>query len=237
MCGRYSLIHNAAQIAARFDVEPLVELSPRYNIAPTQLSPVIRADEERGRRIDLLRWGLIPFWAKDMKVGARMINARSESAATKPAFRAAFKRRRCLIPVDGFYEWVEKGGKKWPIRITLKGGEEEREELGAFAGLWESWRDESGEVVESYTILTADAVPILQEVHHRMPVWAPEALWEPWLDEENPFGEQLVEAMIRGFPADRVELRPVSRELNRAGNEGAELIEMVDEPDLPLRMI
>lgn len=166
-----------------------------------------------------------------------MINARSETAATKPAFRAAFKRRRCLIPVDGFYEWVDRGGKKWPIQIRIKEEGEDQPELGAFAGLWESWSGEDGEEIESYTILTADAGPIVEEVHHRMPIWAPEGLWQPWLDVENPFGDALLEAMVRGFPADRVELRPVSRELNRAGNEGPGLIEEVDEPGLPRRVL
>lgn len=226
MCGRYSLIHSASAIAERFSLEVEEELRPRFNAAPTDRMPVIRVGKE-GRELARLRWGLVPFWAKDLKVGYRMINARSETAAEKPSFRQAFARRRCLVVFDGFYEWVKKGGEKWPIRITFEGGE-----LQAFAGLWERWKGEDGEVVESFTILTTDADPVLEEIHDRMPVVVPEKLWSSWLGEEEA-PEEVLAAALRDFPAEKVGFEPVSRELNRAGVEKPELIEPVDEPDLP----
>jgi putative SOS response-associated peptidase YedK len=228
MCGRYSLTHSAEEIAGRFNVDRLTDFEPRYNVAPTQVMPVVRADEG-ARELSELRWGLIPFWAKEKKIGYRMINARSETAAKKPAFRAAFRRRRCLIPVDSFYEWVELEGQKWPIRIRFGDGE-----LGAFAGLWERWTDEDEEVVESYTILTTEAHEVLVDVHDRMPLWAPAQYWDSWLfDDEG--AEDVMAEMIDGFPADQVRFEPVSRELNKAGNEGPHLVEPVEMDGLPQR--
>ena len=228
MCGRYSLTHTAKAIAARFDVEVLAGFVPRYNVAPTESMPVVRGTDGE-RQIAPLRWGLVPFWADDLKIGARMINARSETAAKKPAFRAAFRRRRCLVPADGFYEWVKKDGKKWPIRITLG-----PDPLGAFAGLWERWTDDDGRVVESYTILTAEAAPALQDLHDRMPVWAPEDHWEAWLFDDDQ-AESVLTSMVDNFAEGDVAYRPVSRELNRPGEERPEFIEPIDEPGLPRR--
>ena len=158
-----------------------------------------------------------------------MINARSETAAEKNAFRAAFQRRRCLIPTDGFYEWVEKDGSKWPIRITV--GDDG---LGAFAGLWERWKSGDGEVLETYTILTAEAADAIGELHGRMPVWAPEEHWEAWLFADGGAGKVL-DSMIEHFPEDAVKYRPVSPRINRAGTEGPELMEEPDDPNLPRR--
>ena len=231
MCGRYSLTHSAEAIAARFGVHQPEGFQPRYNVAPTDRMPVVRAGEgEATREMAVLRWGLVPFWADDLKIGARMINARSETVAEKPAFRAAFRRRRCLVPTDGFYEWVKKGGKKWPIRITY-----EDESINAFAGLWERWTDSSGAVVQTYTILTTEADPILEDIHGRMPLRAPENLWDAWLfDESDPRG--ILDEMVRGFASQALAFRPVSPEINRPGNDRAELIEKIDEPGLPVRI-
>ena len=229
MCGRYSLIHSASAIAERFSLEKLPEMEPRYNAAPTDRMPVIRQGGE-AREIARLRWGLVPFWAKDEKVGYRMINARSETVATKPSFRQAFQRRRCLVPFDGFYEWVEKGGRKWPIRIIF--GEEE--ELQAFAGLWELWTGPEGETLESFTILTTAANPVLEEIHDRMPVVVPEPFWDRWIGE-NEEPQEVLEEILEAFPAAKVGFGPVSREINRAGVEKPELIEPSEEPDLPRR--
>lgn len=228
MCGRYSLTHTAEEIASRFDVTAPAEYAPRYNVAPTQVMPVVRADGDR-RQLARLRWGLVPFWAKDRTIGNRMINARSETASEKPAFRAAFRRRRCLVPADSFYEWVEHEGKKWPIRISFDGGE-----LGAFAGLWERWSSPDGEVVESYTILTTDADPVLSELHDRMPLWAPEQFWQQWLFEDDD-AEEVLELMREDFPAESVGYEPVSRELNRPQNDSAKLVRPLDDPELPRR--
>lgn len=229
MCGRYSLTHTAQDIGARFEVEAPADFSPRYNVAPTQEMPVVRAADSGARRCDALRWGLIPFWADDEKIGNRMINARSETAAQKPSFRAAFRRRRCLVVADGFYEWVEKDGDKWPLRITLGGGD-----LGAFAGLWERWSKDDGRVVESYTILTAAAAPELESLHDRMPVWAPEDCWEAWLFDDDG-AQKVLEAMLEAFPGASVGYYPVSRELNRPGNDEPKLIEPAEVEGLPRR--
>jgi len=224
MCGRYTLTHTASAIAARFEVEELKGFEPRFNVAPTQEMPVVRRADGSGRRVDCLRWGLIPFWAKEKKIGYRMINARSETAANKPSFRNAFKSRRCLVVSDGFYEWVKRDGEKWPTRVIFGGGE-----LGAFAGLWESWTDEDGEKVETYTILTTDAAPVLQDLHERMPLWAPQEYWDRWLyDDEH--SEETMSAMKEAFPEEAVTTYPVSRELNRVQNDRAELIEPISTP-------
>lgn len=230
MCGRYSLTHTAEQISARFDVEAPVEFSPRYNVAPTQTMPVVRADEQQQggeRQSAQLRWGLVPFWADDVSIGSRMINARSETAAQKPAFRAAFRRRRCLIPADGFYEWIAKEGAKWPLRITVGEGR-----LGALAGIWERWTGDDGDVVESYAILTAEAAPVLESIHDRMPVWAPSDHWDAWLFDDEA-AESVLESMIEHFPEDSVGYYAVSRRLNRPVHDEANLIEPVDEAGLP----
>ncbi len=232
MCGRYSLIHSAEEIAARFDVDPPVGFSPRANIAPTQTMPVVRRPDmasEQPRELAELRWGLVPFWAENVKIGARMINARSETAATKPSFRAAFRKRRCLIPCDGFYEWVEHDGKKWPLRITLD------EQLGAFAGLWERWSDDDGRVVQTYTILTTEAAPILQKLHGRMPVWADETHWDSWLSDDE-CAEDILAAMIEAFPEQSVAYWPVSRALNRPQNDEPALVEEISEQGLPRKI-
>ncbi len=222
MCGRYSVTHTAAAIAERFEVETIAGFEPRYNAAPSQHLPVVRRADGAGRKVDCLRWGLIPFWAKEKKIGYRMINARSETAATKPSFRNAFKSRRCLVVADGFYEWVKRDGEKWPMRVTFGGGE-----LGAFAGLWERWTDENGEETETYTILTADAAPTLQHLHDRMPVWAPEEYWDSWLFDDEHARENLA-TMVDAFPQDAVDYYGVSRELNRPQNDRPELIEPLE---------
>ncbi len=226
MCGRYSLIHGASEIAARFDVEEMPGWSPRYNAAPTDSMPVVVW--EGGRHVRRLRWGLVPFWAEDLKVGARMINARSETAAKKPAFRAAFRRRRCLVVADGFYEWVSRDGKKWPIRVTFGEGE-----LFAMAGLWERWSPEGGDQVETFTILTTDAQGVMEEVHHRMPVWCDPRRWEDWLCCDGADAEGVLEEIQGDFDDSQVSLTPVSRRLNRPGVDEPELWEPVDEPGLP----
>jgi len=155
MCGRYTQLMSWSEMIELYritDTTHRLNLPPRYNIAPTQDAPVVRAIGD-GRRLDMLRWGLVPAWAKDIDIGTRMINARAETVAEKPSFKAAFRRRRCLVPADGFYEWQKMPAGKQPYRITLKGGEP-----FAFAGLWERWeRAPDGKPVETFTIITTEA--------------------------------------------------------------------------------
>jgi putative SOS response-associated peptidase YedK len=226
MCGRYTLSIPLSTLVDAFDVEPpRFDYPPRFNIAPTQDAPVI-AQDGRGRRMGLLRWGLVPSWAKDLSVGSRMINARSETAHEKPAFRSAFRKRRCLIPADGFFEWKkippedggEKGGKA-PFWIHRS----DREPF-LMAGLWERWTPPNGDPVHSFTILTTDAAPSLRAVHHRMPVILPFPEAARWVDPaEDPAG---LRPLLRPN-ADGIQMFPVSTVVNSPRNDTPECIEAV----------
>jgi len=217
VCGRFTLTTPADVVADYFDVEIQGDLAPRYNIAPTQ--PVVCVRQARERELVWLRWGLIPAWAKDPAVGARMINARAETAAEKPAFRTAFRRRRCLVVADGFYEWRRSGTHKQPYYIS-------RPDHGplAFAGLWERWQAESGDAVESCTILTTAANPVLAAIHDRMPVILAKADHEAWLDPEACDLEHLRGLLI---PRPDRELRtaPVSTHVNSPRHDDPQCIE------------
>lgn len=217
MCGRYTLTSPSGKLAERFGVdETSSELSPNYNVAPTQGVAAILF-ENGGRRLEMLRWGLVPSWAKDLSIGSRMINARSETAHEKPSFRSAFKRRRCLIPADGFYEWKREEGGKQPFHIRMKGGEP-----FAFAGLWEIWEGGEGEV-RTCAILTTDANEMMGEIHHRMPVILPAELHEAWLGGEAE-KEELI-SMMEPYPSDDMEAYPVSRFVNKPSNNDPSCIE------------
>jgi len=218
MCGRFSLIAGNEGLVNYFGLARGLALEPRYNIAPSQ--PVAAVREEEGeRRLALLRWGLIPFWANDPKVGYRMINARAETAHKTPAFRAAFRGRRCLIPASGFYEWDKKGGDRQPYHILRADGQPL-----ALAGLWEHWEGEEGKaVIESCTILTTAASEPVARLHDRMPVILEPEDFDLWLDP----GEQGVERLRWLFePAAGVlEMYPVSSYVNKATNEGERCVE------------
>ena len=165
MCGRYLITTPVEAIRQIFKVDQRPNLAARYNVAPTQSVPIIRRNED-GRELVMARWGLVPFWAKDLKIGARMINARAETVAEKPAFRDAFRRRRCLVIADGFYEWRKVDGGKQPYLIRLKGAAP-----FAFAGLWERWTDkESDERIESCTIIVTEANALIAPIHDRMQI-------------------------------------------------------------------
>ena len=225
MCGRYTLSSPGDVIQELFDVELPPDFSPRYNLAPTQEAPVVRVLEAGGdRSSDLLRWGLVPFWADDQEIGNRMINARSETASEKPAFRAAFKRRRCLVLADGFYEWRKEEGGKQPYWIHLPD-----QKPFAFAGLWERWDQEEDEegVLETFTILTTDAHPKIADVHGRMPVILRRDFHEPWLDPEFEHKDEL-EGMLTNQSGEYLEFHPVSRRVNSPENDSAENIEPID---------
>ncbi len=177
MCSRYFLDADGNIIAYTFRV-PVQPVRKRFNMAPTQLAPVIRV-REGAREMAMLRWGLVPFWAKDPAVGTKMINARSEGVESKPAFRAAIRHRRCLVPATGFFEWKGASGSKQPFAITLPD-----RPLFAFAGMWETWKPAEGEAVETFTIVTTDAIGSVAEIHDRMPAILPVEAEDAWLAGE-----------------------------------------------------
>jgi putative SOS response-associated peptidase YedK len=220
MCGRYAQRADSKRVAREFKVVEVPAVEARYNIAPTQevLAVYERAD---GREAAFFKWGLVPSWAKDTAMGARLINARSETVAEKPAFRQAFKQRRCVIPADGFYEWVRTEGRKQPFFFRMKD-----ERSFGFAGLWERWEGEEGEVVNSCAILTTEANEVLRPVHDRMPVILHPEDYELWLGAEaRELG--LVKEMLRPYPGEEMVGYPVSSSVNSPRNHGVELIERV----------
>jgi putative SOS response-associated peptidase YedK len=203
-----------------FELPYVPPLEPRYNIAPTQPVAAVRFDSEAGEReLEMLRWGLIPFWAKDPAIGNRMINARSETVAEKPAFRAAFRKRRCLVPADGFYEWQKVGAGKQPHHIHRPDG-------GPFgiAGLWERWESGDGDVIESCTLITTEASDSLRPIHNRMPVILNRDDFGRWLDPDTPDTSNLL-ALLKPVPDEELVATAVSKAVNSPGNQGPELIE------------
>ena len=224
MCGRFTLATPPDQIAKLLDVADVPVFDARYNIAPTQDVPVCRQlDAGANRQIDMLRWGLVPFWADDLKIGNRMINARAETASSKPAYRAAFKRRRCLIPATGFYEWRKENGGKQPYIFKRDDGAP-----FALAGLWEHWTDEeSGEVADTFTILTSEPNELVAPVHRRMPVVLRPDAFGFWLDPANEDVDAL-EEIIDPWSPEGFETYPVSRDLNSPRNDSPDLIEPLE---------
>jgi putative SOS response-associated peptidase YedK len=229
MCGRYTLAStNPAQLRARFPLGESVEIAQRFNVAPGDpvLSVVMR---EGGPTGALLRWGLVPSWADDPKVGFRMINARAETVAEKPAYRGPFQRGRCLIVADGFYEWQRDGGARQPFHITRGGGEP-----FAFAGLRTAWRDPSdpdGELLRSCTIVTTAANPVIAHIHPRMPVILDPADEEEWLDPGTP--PPRLHAMLRALPDEQTHARPVSKAVNDARYDGPECLAPAEPEPAP----
>lgn len=221
MCGRYTLTCEPQLLVEHFALDELpTGLTPRYNIAPTQSVAVIRRHEQHGRSLELLRWGLIPAWARDPAIGNRLINARSETLADKPAFRNAFHKRRCLVAADGFYEWRRVDGQKQPYWIGLK----DRRPF-AFAGLWEHWQPTGGPAVESCTIVTTAANRLLRGIHDRMPVILAPQAYDAWLDT-NTAADRLT-ALLAPFPPEAMAAWPVSNRVNSPRNEGPELLEPI----------
>jgi putative SOS response-associated peptidase YedK len=249
VCGRYVTVSSPALLAERFDVTEIrpKELEPSYNVAPRADVPVIaerhhEAGADRERVLDVVRWGLVPFWAKDPKIGDRMINARADRIRSSNAFKRAFERKRCIVPADGFYEWEKlepektpsnppapkgrSGARKQPWFIRRKDGEPL-----AFAGLWETWRDKSlGEdapPLRTCVIITTDPNALLAPIHDRMPVVLPESAWSTWLDVENRDVEALQELLVPS-PPDELEKWAVSTLVNKADNNGPELLQPVE---------
>jgi putative SOS response-associated peptidase YedK len=218
MCGRYRLSRRKQLVEEYFDTasdEP--EWTPRYNIAPTQPVPVIRQNPKEPRReLSLMRWGLIPSWAKDPFGSAKMINARSETAGIKPAFRDALKSRRCLIPADGFYEWKRTGKPKQPYCFEVNDGE-----LFAFAGIWERWKDPNGKAVETCSILTTTPNAVTSPVHDRMPVILDPDAYDLWLDP-GMRDVQAASDLLRPVDARLMRCYPVSTRINHVANDDEE---------------
>jgi putative SOS response-associated peptidase YedK len=222
MCGRYTLTNPGTIVADFLGVEEALQMQPRYNIAPTQDAPVARArGESDGRELVLLHWGLIPGWAKDPTIGNRMINARMETVADKPAFRAAFRRRRCLVAADGFYEWAKRPGGKQPFHIR-------RADRGpiAFAGLWEHWEKGSEGPLESFTILTTDAKGVAREIHDRMPVLLPPEDFASWLDPGLQDADEL-QRLLAERQRVPLEAVAVSRTVNNPANDGPDCLQPI----------
>lgn len=225
MCGRFTNRAQPEQIKTEFKVgKKNPDLyQARYNIAPSQLIDAVLA-AENGRILSELKWGLVPSWAKDADIGNRMINARAETLAEKPSFRDAFKKRRCLIPASGFYEWRKKGaGAKQPFYFYLPD-----KEVFGFAGLWEEWLDkESGELLETCTIITTEANDVLKPVHDRMPVILKSQNYEQWLDPKENDTERL-QKLLAPYPADEMSAHAVSTSVNIPDTNSPELIEPIN---------
>ena len=220
MCGRYTLTADAASIQLAFNLDSIPDWQPRYNIAPSQLVPVITS--KNARQLSFLKWGLVPSWAKDAAVGSKMINARAETAAEKPSFRAAFKHRRCLIPADGFFEW--QGSRKTPMYIYL-----ENRTLFAFAGLWESRVNSDGSRLETCTILTTEANELIRPLHHRMAVILAPENYDVWLSPEKVETAALM-SLLSAYPAENMRVYEVSRQVNHPANDCPAVIEPFESP-------
>jgi putative SOS response-associated peptidase YedK len=222
MCGRFALIVDASVLADVFDIDPPKDFKPRFNIAPTQEVPVVRSGGHGSREFATLRWGLVPSWAKDEKIGARMINARSETAAEKPSFRSAVKSRRCLVPASGFYEWVKGPGAKQPHFIHFSDAR-----VFAFAGLWERWTKGEHGPLETFTILTTTPNELIADLHDRMPVILPSEAFTEWLDP-NPLPPERLRRLTAPHPAAGMEAYPVSAHVNRPANDDPKCIVRTD---------
>lgn len=227
MCGRFGQFTPVEELARQFELDETVPLTPRYNISPTQPAALVRVEPETGRRrLDLLRWGLIPSWSRELPKTV-FINARSDTVFDKPAFRSAVKKRRGLIPADGFYEWKKEGRKKQPYFIRLTQGR-----LMALAGLWERWDGPEGPV-ESCTILTTEANDLMGAIHQRMPVIIPPGLHRKWLDPgiDQP---RDIRPMLMPLPGKEMMLTAVNEYVNKGSHEGPECIRPLENRQLSL---
>jgi len=226
MCGRFARRSTQEVLADWFGValEDMPWFAPSFNVAPQSFQPIVRVHPDRGsREISLARWGLVPFWARDAKIGFSTINARAEEAASKPAFREAMKKRRCLVPADAFYEWKRLDAKtKMAFAIALNSGEPY-----ALAGLWESWTPKDGPPLETFTVLTTEPNALMAPIHNRMPVILDPADFDRWLDMSG--GPAAVADLLRPYPADEMRAWPVS---NRVGNVRNNDPELLDDPKL-----
>lgn len=214
MCGRFQLSVKGKHISERFNVEVFDEMyKPSFNSAPGQNLPIIINTESE--KLSLFKWGLVPFWAKDPKIGNKLINTRAETIMEKPSFKAAFTRRRCLIPANGFFEW-KKGTQKIPYRIFMK-----NEALFAMAGLWETWKDADGNLLHTFSIITTEPNELMKPIHNRMPVILPPEAEKTWLHEENP---QELLALLQPYDANKMEAYTIGNAINSPGNNNETVV-------------
>ncbi|MGB7264228.1 MAG: SOS response-associated peptidase [Terracidiphilus sp.] len=222
MCGRFARRSTREVLADWFgvDLEDLPPFAPSYNIAPQSVQPIVRLGRDTGdREFALMRWGLVPFWARDAKIGYSTINARAEEAAAKPAFREALRKRRCLVPADAFYEWEHSDPKnKRPFAFALRSGQPY-----AFAGIWESWRPKEGQPIETFSILTTDANQVVEPIHNRMPVILDPKDYDRWLEPATI--ERLPLDLLRAFPAEQMISWPVSSRVGNVKNNEPDLLD------------
>jgi putative SOS response-associated peptidase YedK len=219
MCGRFTLTVDPDQLRQAFPWLAVPQGTPqRYNIAPSQ--PVAVVPNDGKNQMDFFVWGLVPSWAKDPQIGDRMINARAETLSEKPAYKAAFRRRRCLVLADGFYEWKQVPGRKSKIPMYIRLASQKP---FAFAGLWESWHAPDGSLLLSCTIITTQPNAMMQDIHNRMPVILPEAAYPLWLDSGEPASSQL-QALLQPYPAEEMVAYPVSTLVNSPANDSADCI-------------
>jgi putative SOS response-associated peptidase YedK len=228
MCGRYTLKTPVERLSEMFHFPEIIPLKPRYNIAPSQPVAVVRRlPDDLDRKLAMLRWGLIPAWTKDPAKARQPINAKAETVAELPTFRAAFRKRRCLIPADGFYEWQQQGRYKQPVYIHMK----DREPF-AFAGLWERWVGEEDEFIESCTILTTEPNELLAQVHNRMPVILDPTEYEVWLDPDVQEVSRL-KPLLSPYPPDQMTYYPVNLRVNNPRNDDALCVEPLPQTRTP----
>src|SRR5437763_186669 len=232
MCGRFVQKTPLGEIQVLFEtVGPVPNMPPRYNAAPTDNLAVVRFNPQtRTRALDLLRWGLVPLWAKDPSFGPKCINARSETIATNKIFRDAFERRRCLIPADAFYEWQKRDGKAKPQPYAIVPADSG---LFAFAGLWERWKNPAdGSILRSFTIVTGLANALCAPIHDRMPVILPPVAWPLWLGESEASPEELL-ALLRPYPAELMRVYPIGPAVGNVRNDEPGLLDPVSDEMLP----
>lgn len=221
MCGRYSLTDPVEALNRLFGLGAPAVALPRFNIAPSQMAPVVRRNKDKRREVALLQWGLVPSWAKDPAIGNGMINARAETAAEKPDFRDAVRSRRCLVPSDGFYEWRTGPGGKQPYRICIDDGAP-----FAMAGLWEQWTAPQGKTLETFAMLTTAASEQIAHIHHRMPVIVTPDEYDGWLDATH----RLQPEAFAARPTAGLRAYPVSTHVNRPANDDASCLVPIDRP-------
>jgi putative SOS response-associated peptidase YedK len=223
MCGRARFSSDVSEIKLAFSIppeRPAPNVPANWNVAPTEDVAIVRYDARAGQRsLDVMRWGLVPFWAKDIKVGFSNINAKAEGIDTRPAFREAFVRRRCLVPFDCFYEWKKLGKERQPYAIALAD-----RRIMALAGLWESWRSPAGERVRSFAIVTTAPNALLAELHDRMPVILAPETWPIWLGETKANPDQL-KSLLVPYPAEDLVIWPVDKRVGNANNKDPLLID------------
>ncbi|MDZ7742625.1 MAG: SOS response-associated peptidase [Bacteroidota bacterium] len=220
MCGRYQMSVKKDDIVIRFKVEVYEKLyRPSYNCAPSQKLPVITNLEQS--KLNYFRWGLIPFWAKDIKIGNKMINAKAETIDQKPSFKNSFKRKRCLVPGNGFYEWRKEGNEKIPCRIFLKNNE-----LFSFAGIWDTWKDAEGREINSFSIITTEPNELMEKIHRRMPVILHESSEKSWLNQEDP---AILKELLKPYPSEKMLAYPVSKAVNSPVNNSEEVVKQEGE--------